>query len=472
MTVASLSFLGFAAISALLYNAVLWPIWRSGVMLAANLLFLASFTTDITTVFPMAAFLAIGFASIKLVETQKSDRLLAILVIVLIAGFCWLKKYFFLSFLEFLPWPYLTLGLSYIFFRVLALVIDTAHGEFEKPISILDYVNFTLNFPTLTAGPIQRYQEYLESEHPLTWVEFGEACQRIVVGLFKIIALSGVLGMLQKSAVDTLLHQSDLPAVVWFGLIGIGLYPLFLYYNFSGYTDIVIGVGHWFGRRYPENFNFPFSSGNFIEFWSRWHMTLSNWLRDYLYTPLLFTLLRRFDRPGAENYLGALAFFVTFFVIGIWHGSTVAFAIYGLLLGLGVSVNKLYQTMMIHRLGRSGYRQLCVNPIYKAAARGLTFTWYAACMLFFWADAPEVAAVGAHLGYSGAIIGFLVLFVISSMLLSLSELILAFSPSIQVEHLARGAYPRSAFAGALIFLCFVAVLATSSAAPQIIYQAF
>lgn len=472
MTAASLSFLAFAAIAALIYNASSWPLWRSGVMLMANLLFLASFTTDIATFIPMATFLAGGFIAIKLVETQKSDPWLAVIVIALIATFCWLKKYFFLSFFGFLPWPYVTLGLSYIFFRVLALVIDTADDEFEKSISVLDYVNFTLNFPTLTAGPIQRYQEYLESEHPLTWLEFGNACERIVLGLFKVIALSGVLGMLQKSAIDTMLQQPDLPGLVWYGLVGIGLYPLFLYYNFGGYTDIVIGVGHWFGRRTPENFNYPFSSGNFIEFWSRWHMTLSNWLRDYLYTPLLFTLLRRFDRPGAENYLGALAFFVTFFVIGIWHGSTIVFAIYGLLLGLGVSVNKLYQTMMIRRLGRSGYRQLCANPFYKAAARGLTFTWYAVCMLFFWADAPEVVRVGTHLGVSGAIMGFFALFVVSSGLLSLSEFILSLSPSARIERFATGAYPRSAFAGSLIFLCFVAVLATSRAAPQIIYQAF
>src|ERR1700722_14850034 len=185
MTVASLGFLAFAAVLALLYQASSWRIWRNGVMLAANLLFLASFATNAAAFVPLAVFLAVGFIAIKSVEIKKSDRLLAMLLILLIAGFCWLKKYFFLSFLEFLPWPYVTLGLSYIFFRVLALVIDTAHGEFEKPISVIDYTNFTLNFPTLTAGPIQRYQEYLQSEEPLTWIKFGHACERIVLGLFR-----------------------------------------------------------------------------------------------------------------------------------------------------------------------------------------------------------------------------------------------------------------------------------------------
>ncbi len=472
MTVASPQFLAFVAIAALLYNLLSHSLWRGLVMLAANIAFLASITRDPGAFLPLMAFLLAGYLAIKSVEVSKSERLLAVLAVALIVLFCWLKKYFFLSFLGFLDWAYVTLGLSYIFFRVLALLIDVANGEVEHPPSALEYLNFTLNFPTLTAGPIQRYQDYVASERSLTWAGAGEACERITIGFFKVIALSGVIGSLQKSAISAMLEQSTFAGIVAYAVAGIGLYPIFLYYNFSGYTDIVIGVGRFFLREYPENFNYPFSSKNFLEFWTRWHMSLSNWLRDYLYTPLLFALLRRFDRPGVENYLGPLAFFVTFFVIGIWHGSTVVFAIYGLLLGLGVSVNKLYQTIMIGRLGRSGYRQLGSNPLYIAAARGLTFTWYAACMLFFWADATELQAISSHIGVAGAVASFGALFLLTSMALPVVEIAINASTPDRLRSAWENAYVKSALAGVLAFFCFVAVLATSTSGPQIIYQAF
>lgn len=472
MSVASPQFLAFVAIAAVLYNVLSYSLWRGAIMLAANIAFLASFTTNLTAFIPLAVFLLAGYLAIKSVEVSKSERMLAVLAVALIVLFCWLKKYFFLSFLGFMDWAYVTLGLSYIFFRVLALLIDVAHGEVEHPPTALEYLNFTLNFPTLIAGPIQRYQDYAEAERALTWAGAGEACVRITIGFFKVIALSSVIGGLQKSAIALMLEQSTFAGVVAYAVAGIGLYPVFLYYNFSGYTDIVIGVGRFFLRGYPENFNFPFSSKNFLEFWTRWHMSLSNWLRDYLYTPLLFALLRRFDRPGAENYLGPLAFFVTFFVIGIWHGSTIVFAIYGLLLGLGVSANKLYQSIMINRLSRSGYRQLGSNPIYVAAARGLTFTWYAACMLFFWAEAPELRAIGSHVGVAGAIASFAVLFLLSSLALPIVEMVIGMSAPDRLRSVWENAYAKSALAGVLAFFCFVAVLATSTSAPQIIYQAF
>jgi hypothetical protein len=101
-----------------------------------------------------------------------------------------------------------------------------------------------------------------------------------------------------------------------------------------------------FGKRYPQNFNAPFSSFNFIDFWSRWHMSLTFWLRDYVYTPLVKLLMQTNLPRSYDPYLGVTAYFIVFFLIGIWHGSTVIFAVYGLVLALGVSINKLYQTLM------------------------------------------------------------------------------------------------------------------------------
>src|SRR5262250_2889257 len=99
--------------------------------------------------------------------------------------------------------------------------------------------------------------------------------------------------------------------------------------------DVVIGIGRFYGFRLPENFDRPFAAGNFLEFWTRWHITLSNWFKVYVFNPGLRALAARVETPRAMPYLGVLAYFVTFLLMGVWHGSTRAFVIYGLLLGAG-----------------------------------------------------------------------------------------------------------------------------------------
>ena len=129
------------------------------------------------------------------------------------------------------------------------------------------------------------------------------------------------------------------------------LYPVYVYFNFSGYMDLVIGVARFLRLELPENFNRPFSSCSFLEFWSRWHMTLSSWMKTYVYTPLLKAMMERFQSPAIEPFLGVFAFFVTFFLVGAWHGQTSEFLFFGVLLGLGISLNKLYQILLAKRSG-------------------------------------------------------------------------------------------------------------------------
>ena len=250
------------------------------------------------------------------------------------------EKYTFLPAITFLHLPYVTLGLSYIFFRVLHLVIDAREGSLVQKVGLVSYLNYTLNFTTFVSGPIQRYQDFVEMQEariplPLNVICAGEAFGRIVVGFFKVNVLSLLFSSIQSQALGSLSAQQSFPARVLTGALIAASYPFYLYCNFSGYIDIVIGLARFLRIRLPENFNRPFSSDNFINFWSRWHITLSEWLKTYVYNPLLLKLMRRFPARGLDPFLGVVAFFVTFFLIGVWHGQTPTFIFFGVSAGPG-----------------------------------------------------------------------------------------------------------------------------------------
>src|SRR5208283_1744431 len=142
----------------------------------------------------------------------------------------------------------------------------------------------------------------------------------IVRGFFKVNVLAVLLHAIHESA----LTQIGQPVPLWLKLFAAfrlaAVYPFFLYANFSGYIDIVIALARLMRVRLPENFDRPFAASSVMEFWNRWHMTLSTWLKTYVYNPLLLILMRRFQAsPGIHPVLGVVCFFVTFFLIGVWH---------------------------------------------------------------------------------------------------------------------------------------------------------
>jgi hypothetical protein len=188
--------------------------------------------------------------------------------------------------------------------------------------------------------------------------------------------------------------------VVEYGYCAV-MYTVYLYFNFSGYMDIVIGVGRLLGQDLPENFNKPFLTRNFLEFWTRWHMTLSQWFKTYLFNPLMTTLISRIPQPAMIPYLGIVAFFITFFVMGVWHGTTIVFVIYGLLMGAGASANKLWQLVMVDRLGREGYRRLSEQPLYIYSSRGLTTGFFALGVTCLWVNMDQLHRLWDALGPAG-----------------------------------------------------------------------
>ncbi len=477
MIVPSVPFLVFAAAAALVFNlgAAAW--WRRSVLLLVNLAFLASFSIDPLALLPFASFIVLGYVAQGAVRDGAVPRLFVLALVLVLSVFFWLKHYSFIPSRAFLPFPYVLVGLSYVFFRVLHLIIDSHQGAIEGRVGVLSYLNYTLNFTSLTSGPIQRYQDYHRMEVaslPLGLTVAGAACERIVIGYFKVAIVSMVLSQLQHEGIDGLAAGRGLPNLVGSGVLTAAVYPVYLYFNFSGYVDVVIGVARFFRIELPENFDRPFSSENFINFWSRWHITLSGWLKTYVYNPLMMAGMARWPAPGLAPYLAVAAFFVTFFLVGFWHGQTSEFLFFGLLQGGGVSANKLYQVLMQERLGRKAYRALSVRPLYRACARGLTFTWFAFTLLWFWSSWTAIDLYARALGPLAISLTWLAILFGATIMLAAMEAIRRAGLQVtwRTIPVVRSRYLRTAWGTALVVVTVATITLLNSPAPDIVYKTF
>jgi D-alanyl-lipoteichoic acid acyltransferase DltB (MBOAT superfamily) len=480
MTIVSLYFLVFVLAVSLVYNLLPSLQWRRGVQLVANLAFLSTFSHTPAQWIPYLVFLSIGYAS-YLVIRRKRKRALTISLCLILLLFFILKQYSFLPSILFLRRAYVSLGMSYVLFRILHLLIDTRQGVIAQFVGPVDYLNYALNFTSIVSGPIQRFEDFADSQlrpdRPrLDLIELGLALERIVIGFFKVTVAASIFDNLHGHALDRLsaaAGQSQLSQTLTASMLGV-CYPIFLYFNFSGYTDIVIGAARGIRLTLPENFNRPFSSPNFLEFWNRWHMTLSGWLKTYVNSPLLKYLMERFPNSAIDPYLGVVSICVTFFLIGVWHGRTAMFVVYGVLLGLGVSVNKLYQIQIARSIGRQRYRTLCGRAWYKAMARGLTFTYFAFSLVWFWATGPQLAVVVRALGARALLLGCLLIWLAATLLLSLYEAAREAFLSVRVggTPLILSRYTRVAWCSALVLVLSVYLSLMNSPTPEIVYRAF
>ncbi len=473
----SASFIAFGLLVVLLVNCSRAPAWRFAVLISASLAFILLIQPHVVALLPLAGFLAAGYLGVMAVRSGM-HRAVVVGVIALVAIYAWLKQYSFLPSHSFLAFGYFTLGLSYIFFRVLHLVIDAGAPGPARDIRVAHYLAYTLNFTTLVSGPIQRYEDFApQIDQPGVRPDLdtiGVQIERLIVGFFKVNVLGLLFNMVQVDALAELARQGDAATKFWAAFRLVGCYPFFLYCNFSGYIDIVIALARLMGINLPENFNRPFSATSFIDFWNRWHITLSTWLKIYVYNPLLITLMRRFPSPSLEQTFGILCFFVTFFLIGIWHGRTSEYVFFGVLQGGGVALNKLWQVMLTRRLGRKPYRALAARPLYAMVARGLTFTWFALSLIWFWASWAQVRIAFAGAGLAEWLAALLALWVTATIVLAMWERARAQLLAIT----ARGApvlahpYARTAFVTVLATLAFLMVAVLTQPAPGIVYRAF
>jgi D-alanyl-lipoteichoic acid acyltransferase DltB (MBOAT superfamily) len=398
--------------------------------------------------------------------------------VVLIGLFVWLKRYTFIPSEFFLRYPYFTLGLSYIFFRVMHLVIDSHAQTLGGKVSVISYLNYTLNFTTLVSGPIQPYQEFHAMQIaspplPMNISIIGRSAQRIITGFYKVNVLSLFLSMVQTDALNSLLNGESHSRIATGTLIAAS-YPLYLYCNFSGYIDLVIGIARLLRVELPENFNRPFASTNFLLFWNRWHITLSTWLKTYVYNPLVIRSMERWPSASLEPFIAVGAFFITFFLIGVWHGQTSEFLFYGILLGFGVSVVKLYQILMIRRIGRARYNALGKNAIYITVARGVTFTWFTFSLLWFWSTWKQLDALRSALSALELLAVWSAVFLVMAIALEVWERVRSWATAYEFEGrpITSSRYLSTVWCTAYVVFTILTMSLLNAPAPDIVYKAF
>lgn len=478
MDSASFQFVFFGLAVALISNLRRSSVWRSAVLMTASVVFLGLLERNPVAFVPLACFLLLGYVSLLLIERGwAKPAVWGIAGVILV--YIWLKKYTFLPEDIFLRSPYFTLGLSYIFFRILHLLIEAKDSREKQHIGPGAYLLYTLNFTTFVSGPIQRYDEFARDQFaaepiPLGIRVIGTQMERIVRGLFKVNVLAMLLSMMHNDALAQMAQAlpPNLKAYAAFKLALV--YPLFLYANFSGYIDIVIALARLMRVRLPENFDRPFSASCVMDFWNQWHITLSTWFKTYVYNPLLITLMRRISALSLQPLLGVLCFFVTFFLVGVWHGRTSEFLIFGLLTGGGISINKLWQLGLTGAMGRKSYKALAKNSIYVALGRGLNFIWFGFTLFWFWADWQHMHRAFSALSVDIWIAVWVAAWLSASLALAFWEWLRAALLSIRT---AEGAvltnrYAMVVYASALGLASVIFVVLLKQAAPGIVYKVF
>jgi alginate O-acetyltransferase complex protein AlgI len=239
-----------------------------------------------------------------------------------------------------LPRLLLPIGISFFTFHAISYVVDVYRGDASAQKSPVHAALYLLLFPQLIAGPIIRYRDIADqlARRTVTLDDFAIGVRRFVIGLGKKVLIANtVAGPADKIFAMPLGQLST--AHAW---LGIACYTLQIYFDFSGYSDMAIGLGRMFGFRFPENFRWPYVADSVQEFWRRWHISLSSWFRDYVYVPLGGNRL-----SPAKTYRNLVA---VFFLCGLWHGANWTFVFWGLFHGLFLVVERLGLGAAIRRL--------------------------------------------------------------------------------------------------------------------------
>ena len=235
----------------------------------------------------------------------------------------------------------LPVGISFFTFQGLSYVIDVYRNERLKSTRFRDVLLYIALFPQLVAGPIVRYEDVADEikSRRHTLEQLANGLRRFIIGLSKKLMIADVCG-----SVVTLIYSAKSSALdsrtAWLAAV---CYLIQIYFDFSGYSDMAIGLGLCFGFHFKENFNYPYLSGSIQEFWRRWHISLSSWFRDYLYIPL------GGNRKGKIRTYLNLA--IVFFATGLWHGATTAFIAWGALHGFFIIVERIGFKKILDKIG-------------------------------------------------------------------------------------------------------------------------
>lgn len=273
------------------------------------------------------------------------------------------------------PGLILPIGISFYTFQTISYTLDVYNGKVKAQRSFLNFLTFVTLFPQLVAGPIVRYsiiQNQL-NKRQVSWEGFNKGVERFCKGLFKKVAIANTAGAIANQLLD-----KDIHSITFFGgWMGLLIFGLQVYYDFSGYSDMAIGLGKIFGFDFNENFNHPYTAKSITDFWRKWHMSLSTWLSDYIFTPIMI----RFRDHRVSSLI--IATTTTFFVSGLWHGASWNFVLWGLYFGFWVLFESLFFAKILKRAPS------LVQHVYFIAL--IIPSW----MLFYYTDFNKIKILGA-----------------------------------------------------------------------------
>lgn len=234
----------------------------------------------------------------------------------------------------------LPLGISFYTFQQISYIADIYTEKIKPQKNLIDFAAYIAMFPQLIAGPIVKYNDVYKqlANRNETINRFGEGVQRFIIGLGKKVILANNIGVIWTQVKE--IHLNDLSVVLaWIGIIA---FTLQIYFDFSGYSDMAIGLAKMFGFDFLENFDYPYISKSITEFWRRWHISLGGWFREYIYIPL------------GGNKKGTLIqvrnLFIVWFTTGLWHGANTNFIIWGLYFGVVLFIEKIYLKDLLKRI--------------------------------------------------------------------------------------------------------------------------
>ncbi len=389
MSPLSPAYFAFAAIVITLYWACYrWKQARLCILLLANGFFLARLAWFYPILLLAAASVdfLVGLELQRIPRERKRPRLLLVSVsVALNVGLLAATKFIPVALGELYRWVF-PLSLSFYCFQSMTYTIDLYRGTRPGTRSYLTHLTSASLFTVIVAGPINRISDLvkqLQQPFSLTPNQGGRAFLLISSGLVKKLLIADFLSNNVANRIfDTPTLYSGAEV-----LVGVYAYALQIYFDFSGYTDIAMGLCLLLGLTVPDNFNRPYKSVNLADFWRRWHITFSNWLRDYLY----------FSLPNAARWKGAGYVYpiIVFFLGGLWHGIGWTFVLWGMLHGVGLSLLRVFQ---VQRQRIWGKRPATTWGRYLAMA----FTFHFVCLTWIFFRSPDVATALAVLGRLGS----------------------------------------------------------------------
>lgn len=373
MSVGSWEFFAFAALVIVLYHLYNGPRYHLWVLALANVLFLATWLETPQETWLAVGTIVAGYAVGRLLQDGRlrGRVVVAVYAAALLGIFVYTHRY-----------GLALVGYSYLMFKQIHALIDAEAGRLPtlRPLAWFDY---TCGFYVWLSGPIQRYGDFVAQAdrdgRPPDTGQVLAALDRVVNGCFKVLLVAPWIAAHTGPAVVL-----EAPAAPYFwgrvAAFAFGYYA-FLYLDFGGYCDIVIGLAALLGLQLPENFRRPWLARNMLDFWQRWHVTLSLWLRDYVFNALYLALLRGIPRGGAV--WAVLAYLVTFDVAGLWHGLTWNFIGFGLMHGVGTAANQVGRMALKRWLSPAALARYQGHHALRVPATVLCQSYVALSMLIF-----------------------------------------------------------------------------------------